>query len=305
LPQLIDCTTKRAFVLASAQGQFDRLSSTLFVAVLAHGIVILGVTFAPGPVEAPNETSTLNVTLLVDTETLQADSEDAEMLSSRNQAGGGNDDSPRPTRTLTAENPLNQLGEPLGVDTRKAEALAAAKPVEQLVTRSESERQVEAVPDTTDTPAPVPMTAAALLQQSAPATLAAEVDLEASTASNDRSDIDSPSTRESAQAAYIVGWRQRVERIGTANFPRDFLASSAATTQPVVRVTISADGRLDNAVLTRSSGDPNLDQATMTILDLAGPFDPLPEAILAEASVVQFEYEWYFTTGEQAASRVR
>jgi hypothetical protein len=43
----------------------------------------------------------------------------------------------------------------------------------------------------------------------------------------------------------------------------------------------------------------------MTILDLAGPFDPLPDAILAEASVVQFEYEWYFTTGEQAASRVR
>lgn len=291
--------------MASAQGQFDRLSSTLFVAVLAHGIVILGVTFAPGPANEPSESSTLNVTLLVDTETLEADARDAEMLSSRNQAGGGNDDSSRPTRTLTSENALNQQGEPLGVDTRTAEALAAAMPVDQLVTRGPSTRQIEAVPDTTDTPAPVPMTAAALLQQSATATLAAEVDLEASTASNDESDIDSPSTRESAKAAYIVGWRQRVERIGTANFPLDFLSSGAATTQPVVQVTINADGRLDNAVLTRSSGDANLDQATLTILDLAGPFDPLPDAILAEASVVQFEYEWYFTTGEQAASRVR
>lgn len=291
--------------MASAQGQFDRLSSTLFVAVLAHGIVILGVTFAPGPVNEPNEVSTLNVTLLVDSQTAEAEMRHAEMLSSRNQAGGGNDDSPRPTRTLTAENTVNQQGEPLGVDTRTAEALAAATPVDQLVTRGPSTRQIEAVPDTTDTPAPVPMTAAALLQQSATATLAAEVDLEASTASNDDSDIDSPSTRESAKAAYIVGWRQRVERIGTANFPRDFLARGSATTQPVVQVTINADGRLDNAVLTRSSGDANLDQATLTILDLAGPFDPLPDAILAEASVVQFEYEWYFTTGEQAASRVR
>jgi protein TonB len=296
---------KKGIILANAQGQFDRLSSTLFVAVLAHGIVILGVTFAPGPASEPSEVSTLNVTLLVDTDSAETAARDAEMLASQNQAGGGNDDSPRPTRTLTAENPLNQQGEPLGVDTRTAEALAAAAPVDQLVTRGESNRQIEAVPDTTDTPAPVPMTAAALLQQSATATLAAEVDLEASTASNDDSDIDSPSTRESAQAAYIVGWRQRVERIGTANFPRDFLARGAATTQPVVQVTISADGRLNNAVLTRSSGDANLDQATLTILDLAGPFEPLPDAILAEASVVQFEYEWYFTTSEQAASRVR
>lgn len=291
--------------MASAAGQFDRLSSTLFVAVLAHGIVILGVTFAPAPPEEPTETSTLNVTLLVDTDTLQADSQDAEMLSSRNQAGGGDDQSPRPTRTLTAQQPMNQKGEPLGVDTRTAEALAAATPVDQLISRSPSTRQIEAVPDSTDRPAPVPMTAAALLQQSSPDTLAAEVDLEVTNASDDPSDINSPSTRESAQAAYIVSWRQRVERIGTANFPRDFLARGAATTQPVVQVTIDAEGRLDNAVLTRSSGDANLDQATLTILELAGPFDPLPEAILAEASVVQFEYEWYFTTAKQATSRVR
>ena len=133
--------------MASAAGQFDRLSSTLFVAVLAHGIVILGVTFAPAPPEEPTETSTLNVTLLVDTDTLQADSQDAEMLSSRNQAGGGDDQSPRPTRTLTAQQPMNQKGEPLGVDTRTAEALAAATPVDQLISRSPSTRQIEAVPD--------------------------------------------------------------------------------------------------------------------------------------------------------------
>jgi protein TonB len=275
------------------------------VAVLAHGIVILGVTFAPGPAEEPDETRTVNVTLLVDTETVEARASEAEMLSSRNQEGGGNDDAVRATRTLTAEAPMNQKGEPLGVDTRSAEALAAAMPVDQLVSRSPSNRRIEAIPETTDRPAPVPMTAAALLQQSAPETLAAEVDLEVANASEDESDIASPSTRESAQAAYIVGWRQRVERIGTANFPADFLAGGTATTQPVVRVTIDAEGRLNDARLTRSSGDAKLDQATLTILELAGPFDPLPEAILAEASVVQFEYEWYFTTGEQAASRVR
>lgn len=282
------------------------MSSTLFVAVLAHGIVILGVTFAPGPAEEPTDMPTLNVTLLVDTETIDADVENAEMLSSRNQAGGGSDESLRPTRALTSQQPMNQRGEPLGVDTRNAEALAAATPPDQLISRSQSDRQIEAVPETTDQSAPVPMTAAALLQQSAPDTLAAEIDDEVSNASGAESEINSPTTRESALAAYIVGWRQRVERVGTANFPLDFLDGGDATTQPIVEVTIDATGRLNDARLLRSSGSANLDQAALTILELAGPFDPLPEAILADADVVRFAYEWYFSIGEQAAAaRVR
>jgi protein TonB len=289
--------------LAGSAGQYDRLSSTVFVAALAHGIVILGVTFAPPLIET-NETTALNVTLLVDTETVDADAREAEILSSRNQAGGGDDDSLRPTRTLTAAHPMNQQGEPLGVDTRTAEALAAATPVDRLVSRSPSSRRVEAVPETTDRPAPVPMTAAALLQQSAPETLAAELDTRVANGSREDSAVDSPATRESALAAYIVGWRQRVERVGTANFPAAFRDRGAAA-RPVVEVTIDAEGELRNAVLLRSSGDAVLDRAALEILSLAGPFEPLPEAILADASVVRFAYEWYFSTGAQAASRVR
>ena len=118
-------------------------------------------------------------------------------------------------------------------------------------------------------------------------------------------EIDSPETRESALAVYIVGWRQRVERIGTANFPLEFLGGGTAPARPVVEVTIDAQGRLDDVVLSRSSGDASLDRAALAILELAGPFDPLPEEILADTRVVRFSYEWYFSNGEQAASRVR
>jgi periplasmic protein TonB len=287
--------------LASTGTQLDRLSSTVFVAALAHGIVILGVTFAP-PLTQDRETRALNVTLLVDTETLETEAPDTDLLSSRNQAGGGDDEGTRPTRTLTAAQPMNQSGEPLGVDTRTAEALAAATPADRLVTRSPSTRSVEAVPETTDRPAPVPMTQAALLQQSAPETLAAELDTEVVNAAHNEAEIDSPNTRDSALAAYVFGWKQRVERVGTAHFPAAFLDGAAS---PRVEVTIDADGHLKDVVFVRSSGNTNLDQATLEILSLAGPFDPLPEAILAEASSVQFEYEWHFKTGAQAASRVR
>lgn len=247
----------------------------------------------------------LNVTLLVDTETLDANVRDAEMLASRSQAGGGNDDSLRPTRTLTAEHPRNQDGDPLGPDAVDAEALAADTPVDRLVSRGPSSRQVAAVPETTDQPGPQPMTAAALLQQRAPDSLAAEIDLETASGSQQESDINAPSTRESALAAYMVGWRQRVERVGTANFPRALLEGASGATRPVVEVTIDATGRLDEIVLLRSSGSPGLDQAAIGILQLAGPFEPLPQAILTDYDVLRFAYEWDFSTTGRATSQVR
>jgi protein TonB len=278
-------------------GGADRLSSTLFVAVLAHGIVILGVTFAPIPPIETNATPALNVTLLVDTADLDQLPTEADLLSSRNQAGGGDDSSHRPTRTLTADHRLSQTGQPLGADLEDADPLEAATPVEQIVSRGDSEREIEAVPETTDKPAPVPMTAAALLQQSAPETLAAELDDRVRNASNEDGPVAAPSTRESVVAAYMVGWRQRVERIGTANFPADFLQAGANAGRPDIEVAIDASGGLKDSVLRRSSGDPRLDQAALEILRLAAPFEPLPDAILAEYDVLRFSYEWDFSTG--------
>jgi len=286
-------------------GRFDRLSSTLFVAVLAHGIVILGVTFAPEPRKEQPDLPTLNVTLLVDAADAEADARNAEFLASRTQAGGGDDDSMRPTRVLTASNPLNQAGEPLGADAIDAEALEQGPPPDQLVSPADSDRQVEAVPETTDHAAPVPMMSAALLQQTAPETLAAEVDDQVADASDDDSAINGPSTRESAVAAYMVGWRQRVEQIGTANFPTELLTGNDSIGHPIVEVSIRPDGTLNEVVLRRSSGDTRLDQAAMRILELAGPFAPLPEAMLAEFDVLRFSYEWDFAAGGRVPTRVR
>ena len=66
-----------------------------------------------------------------------------------------------------------------------------------------------------------------------------------------------------------------------------------------------ADGTLAESVLLRSSGDPRLDAAAIRILELAGPFAPLPEAMLAEFDVLRFKYDWDFSTGARPAGRVR
>jgi protein TonB len=289
----------------AAQGRYDRLGSTLFVAVLAHGVFILGVTFVPAPPAPPGDLPTVNVTLLIDSALAESQAQNPDFLSSRDQEGGGADDGDRPTRTLTASELMNQQGQPLGSDAVDAEALEAGPPAEELVSRGDSSREIEAVPETTDRPSRMPLRAAALLQQAAPDTLAAELDDRVVNANSDDNGLRSPSTREAAVAAYMVGWRQRVEFVGTDNFPVEIFAGSAARTLPQIQVTIRPDGTLAETVLLRSSGDSRLDAAAIQILELAGPFPPLPEAMLAEYDVLRFSYDWDFSAGARPAGGVR
>jgi protein TonB len=65
--------------------------------------------------------------------------------------------------------------------------------------------------------------------------------------------------------------------------------------RPTLEVVIGADGRLNDIVVRRSSGDRALDQAALKILRLAAPFDPLPQSIRANYDVLRFAYEWDFS----------
>jgi protein TonB len=112
--------------------------------------------------------------------------------------------------------------------------------------------------------------------------------------------IATPSTRQSGLAEYLDGWRRRVERIGTANYPTELLGNIDAG-RPTLEVVIAADGRLDDIVVRRSSGDKALDQAALKILRLAAPFPPLPPSIRQDYDVLRFAYEWDFAAGRQSA----
>jgi protein TonB len=85
----------------------------------------------------------------------------------------------------------------------------------------------------------------------------------------------------------------------------EIFAGSAARTLPQIQVTIRPDGTLAETVLLRSSGDSRLDAAAIQILELAGPFPPLPEAMLAEYDVLRFSYDWDFSAGARPAGGVR
>jgi protein TonB len=278
----------------------ERLGSTLFFAALVHGVVILGVTFTAIPLSNEVAAPSLNVTLVLDTEREELAADTAKLLANRDQRGAGQAARGlRPTSTLSADQPVTQAGDPQGADAADGTPRDETPSAEQLVSRGSSDELVPALPQPTDDPAITRQRAATLVQQAGPQTTAMELALRAELPDgNDdaRTLIATPSTRQSGLAEYLDGWRRRVERIGTANYPRELLGNLRAG-RPTLEVVIAADGRLDDIVVQRSSGDNALDQAALKILRLAAPFAPLPDNIRADYDVLRFAYEWDFSTG--------
>ena len=101
-------------------------------------------------------------------------------------------------------------------------------------------------------------------------------------------------TRESSVAVYLDGWRRKIERIGTANYPL----------QEAQRAGL-ASGELGGAFIKRSSGHPELDRAALAILKLAAPFEPFPRALAEQHDALRLAYEWQFLGGAAADSTVR
>ncbi len=279
----------------------DRLSSTFFVAVLFHGIVILGVTFTVSPLGDSDLIPTLRVTLVQETADAEAVPEEDVYLAQRTNVGaGGAAPGDRPTTTLSADHLITQEGNQRGADLFDTTPREPVPSADRLVTRADSATQIDALPDPTEDPADEAQTAANLLAREAEQTLAAEIDLQARNPETDRFEGPSgPSTREAMLATYLDGWRRRVERIGTINFP-DEARNQGFSNNPTVEVTIDADGRLEAIVVRESSGNSALDQAALTILRSAAPFEPLPDSVRAEYGLLRFAYEWDF--GAELAS---
>jgi protein TonB len=280
-------------------GIADRLGPTLFVAALAHGVVILVVTFSSSFLPESEDLRSINVTVLIDQVEYERNAEPEELLADRAQRGAGQGaEGTRPTRALTADHPVSRLGRPDGADLEDGAPRDAALSPDQLVTSGASDTRVAALPDTTQTPTTERAHAATLFERTAPASLAAEIGLDTVLPKSvDSSAIAIPSTSESAVAAYLVGWRQRVERIGTANFPERLLAGEHKS-GPTLEVAIGPQGNLVEIVVRKSSGDRTIDQAALRILRLAAPFEPLPPSLTAEFETLRFAYEWQFHAGD-------
>ena len=282
---------------------WDRLLAMLFFTALLHGVVILGLTFK-SPIAGNDGAPGLQV-LLVSDEVPAADRNDhATYLAQRTQLGSGN------TRAdVTPRNPPQapvlpaQQGTPEGNALSVDGAHAAGSLDRRVLTTSGWSAVVQYMTDegSSGNSAEQPM----LLDSQASDHPGAEDDAGPATLRGPERDElwVTPDTRASIVAPYLVAWRAKVERIGTLNFPAA-ARHAGSNASPVIEVAIDADGHLQRAAIRRSSGDPELDQAALTILRLASPFDPFPPELAHRYRVLRFVYEWQFVGGRMAAGSV-
>lgn len=296
------------FIADAQEGQApvkDRLTTTMFLAALFHGIVILGVTFAaPRGLDPP--APTLEVLLLAGDDLGEPDNLNAEYLSDRNQVGTGNtEEDVRPTNPAASFLPMQQAGVTDGNGTQFLDPTRGQQATEFVSARSDqSDVSMREGKEKPALQAQTPVAMAGLTPS--PMTTDATDDSLRLRGRQDGKIEIIPNTRESKIAPYLDGWRRKVERLGSQNFPQVVRASAggAPTANPILEVAIRGDGSLENIVVRRSSGRKELDQAAIDILRMSSPFDPFPTDLNELYDELRFAYEWQFVEGGTGRGRV-
>lgn len=280
----------------------DRLTAMMFLVGLLHLILILGISFAP-PAPDDSGVPTLEVLLVSDAAPESASNDEASYLAQRTQQGAGNQRRNEVTQLpRAAESAHDQSGEAEGDLSPQSPAGPTGGEASLLATREPGARYLADAKDPAAAAMPsLPRRLLAGDQAIIPASADdAELRLRGKAW---RELLVTASTRESAVAGYLDAWRRRVEQIGTINFP-DEARRRQLSGNPVVEVAVAASGRLLEVRVRRSSGHPELDQAAISILRLAAPFEPFPAALARRQDGLRFAYEWRFVAGRLTGSAV-
>lgn len=271
----------------------DRLTTTVFMAALVHGVIIVGVTFGSTRHDTAGAPG-LEVLLVSEDVPEARANEHATYLAQRTQLGSGNVQDraeARAPRAAAEREARNGRADGTAL-TDDAGALLAAADNRSLTTSATQ-------PD--------------ILYFAPPASLVESPEVPVQLDGNgdrDKLGVDdaadqkvsgprrdelwvTPDTREAMIAPYLVAWRNKIERLGTLNFP-SAAWRAPGTRNPDVEVAIAADGTLDSARILRSSGSAKLDQAVIDILKLASPFDPFPKELAERTKLLRFTYGYQF-----------
>lgn len=265
----------------------DRLSTMLVLAALVHGLVILGISFSSSDDAGGNVDRGLEV-LLVSDELAEAERNDtATYLAQRTQTGSGNS-----TERLPAELPSEAAaGQGQVAEQQRRDGAQA----DEVVASSRAGRTPIQILS-------VPVLEEAVAQPGEETQRSLDDEMRLRGEARDELYVTAD-TRASRLAPYLDGWRRRVERIGTLNYPT-VAQQRGVRANPVVEVVIRRDGSLGSARIQRSSGRPEIDEAALQILRLASPFDPFPPELAGEYRSLRFAYEWQFQGGGGARTGV-
>lgn len=276
--------------------QGDRMSLTVFFALAIHAILILGISF--DIMDSNNDViTTMEVTLVH--QRSDEEPEKADYLAQANQLGGGSQkNKSRPSSPFS--NPLPIPEEGFAPNSRQAMSPPPIKQVEQqqeIMTADQSDLQVTTNPFQEESPVTTKsLTAAQLFERSQQiAKISAEINKlkDAYQQTPKHTYVHGANAKIYKYASYMDAWRARVEKFGNINYP-EAAVRKKLTGSLLLDVAINPDGSIYSARIIRSSGYRELDQAALSIVDLAAPFPPLTKDILKDTDVLHIPRVWRF-----------
>jgi len=277
-------------------GSHLSLVKTLPAALVFHGLVIFGISFAPTIKPDLNLPSVLDVTL-VQTHSEKAP-EDAEFLAQANQeASGSADEANRPRSPLAALEPTVADGEaPLQSQESAPDQVPKLRP-QLLTTKGETFKRIDKAPEQPkEDVVPIDKTVSDRTQEIA--RLLAEVDeAEALYARRPRIHfIDAISAKSVVEAEYVDAWIKKIERVGNINFPREAIQRNLSG-KLILNATLDHAGNVVDIQIDVSSGFNLLDQSALRIVKLASPYPPLPQPIRKKWDQLNITRTWIFHSG--------
>ncbi|WP_368562734.1 energy transducer TonB [Pseudoxanthomonas sp. UTMC 1351] len=282
-----------AVVAAPRIGENERLSATLALSLIVHGMLVLGLGFALD--DAAPVVPTLDV-ILSQTQTPLTPKE-ADFLAAANQQGGGeSDQAKRPRDSQAGWIPQPETG--LAPQPLRAQSPQTVPPPEtRVITAPRSETSVPP-PETRPQPdqPELPPSDRKVQRDAEMARLAAEYHLRSELyAKRPKRKFVSASTREYEYANYLRAWVDRAERVGNLNYP-DEARRKRLSGQLVISVAVRRDGSVEQTRIIRSSGIALLDSTALRIVKLAEPFPPLPD-VEEKIDVLHVTRTWNFLAG--------
>ena len=279
--------------MAVQVSDFDRFSFTLFAALAIHGVIVLGVTFAP---EAPPPSAqTMEITLSHVADEKAPDK--ADFLAATNQQGSGTEEeakeltSPQPAelnQTQIAEVQPEPQAQPKPQPARQQAVVDTTAASARKVTKPEARAEPEE--DLPESPSP------SLLQRSLEiASLEARLDAQQQAYSRRPRvlRVTAASTLQSSNAWYVQNWVSKVTRVGNLNYPTEARRSGLYGDLRLL-VTLRKDGSLKEVLVVQSSGSTLLDDAAIRIVRLAGTYPPFPEEMKRNVDELEIIRTWSF-----------
>ena len=280
----------------------ERFGFTVFLSVCAHAIIILGVGFTY--LEELNSEAALEITMAQYRSELVP--EDADFLAQENQTGSGTGDAATAPSTPFESDfyddqiqevlPIPQAPEIVNDVELQDIAVISSLDDDDLVSQQLDEVDPEREETLSEESTPDELSLAI-------ASLQAQLDLrrEAYAKRPRKYTISSASTKKSHDALYLDNWRRRIEAVGNINYPEQARRQQLYGSLRML-VALLPNGEVANIQILQSSGHSILDQSAIEIVNLAAPFQPFPEAMRAEADILEIIRTWRFHEGNALTS---